>query len=201
MNCLDRAIRAPASEWLPFGADTDSFRTQAVEKSIFAYSMGRRHEPLHQALVQYCTERGLEYRVTTGGEIANSQELVQLVARSKYFVVTPPNLDNPGRTGRFSPLTMRYLEGIAAGTRLLGVVPQSGEFDELLPRDAIFEVAPDGSDLAERLDFDQRRWIEAQACVARARDTVLAQHSWRRRAEQIYRRLRDGSPTGWTSSS
>jgi len=49
---------------------------------------------------------------------------------------------------------MRYLEGIAAETRLLGVVPRSGEFDELLPRDAILEVAPDGSDLAERLDFE-----------------------------------------------
>jgi hypothetical protein len=186
-------------EWLPFGVDTNSFHTQAVEKSIFAYWMGRRYEPLHQALFRYCNERGLDYRVSTGGEIAEPKELGQLVARSKYFVVTPTNLDNPARTGRFSPLVMRYLEGIAAGTRLLGVVPQSGEFDQLLPRDAILEVASDGRDLAERLDFDQRRWAEAQTCVARAQEVVLAAHSWHRRAEQIYQRLGNGSPTGWTS--
>jgi Glycosyl transferases group 1 len=179
-------------DWLPFGVDTDSFQPTAGDKTIFAYWMGRRYEPLHQALLKYCTERGLQYRSTSGGEIAGPVELGRLVARSKYFVVTPPNLDNPARTGRFSPLTMRYLEGIAAGTRLLGVVPQSIEFDELLPRDAILEVAPDGSDLAERLEYDQSRWSEAQTCVARARDTVVAQHSWRRRAEQIYRKLRDG---------
>jgi glycosyltransferase involved in cell wall biosynthesis len=186
-------------EWLPFGVDTDSFQPAASDKTIFAYWMGRRYQPLHQALLKYCTERALEYRVTSGGEIASPTELGRLVARSRYFVVTPTNLDSPARSGRFSPLVMRYLEGIAAGTRLLGVVPQSGEFDELLPRDAILEVAPDGSDLAERLDFDQRHWSEAQTCVARARDAVRTQHSWRRRAEQIYRRLRDGSPTGWTS--
>ena len=179
-------------EWLPFGVDTDTFRAQAVEKNIFAYWMGRRHEPVHEALLRYCNERGLEYRITTGGEIADPKELAQLVARSKYFVVTPPNLDNPTRTGRFSPLTMRYFEGIAAGTRLLGVVPQSGEFEQLLPRDAILEVGSDGRDLAERLDFDQRRWTEASTCVARAQEIVLAEHSWRRRAEQIYLRLRDG---------
>src|SRR5271165_7124518 len=71
-------------EWLPFGVDTESYQIPAIDKGIFAYWMGRRHEPLHQALLKYCANRGLEYRTTTGGEIADSMELVRLIARSKY---------------------------------------------------------------------------------------------------------------------
>ena len=81
--------------------------------------------------------------------------LGRLVGRSRYFVVTPPDIDNPSRTGGYSPLVMRYLEGLAAGTRLLGVLPRSGEFEQLLPRDSICEVDPCGSDLAEKLDADR----------------------------------------------
>lgn len=49
---------------------------------------------------------------------------------------------------------MLYFEGVASGARLLGVLPKSGEYEDLLPRSAICEVATDGSDLAEKLDTD-----------------------------------------------
>src|SRR5713101_5043879 len=51
-------------EWLPFGVDTEVFDSVSGERPIFAYSMGRRYEPLHQAMIQYCARRGLEYRFT-----------------------------------------------------------------------------------------------------------------------------------------
>ena len=51
---------------------------------------------------------------------------------------------------------MRYLEGLSAGARLLGVLPGSGEYEDLLSLDAILQVAPDGSDLAEKLDADRK---------------------------------------------
>ena len=40
--------------WLPFGAHTDVFYPRKEQKSIFAFWMGRRHEPLHRALLAYC---------------------------------------------------------------------------------------------------------------------------------------------------
>jgi hypothetical protein len=172
-------------EWLPFGVDTDVFTDDGTERDIFAYWMGRRYEPLHQALSAYCAERGLEYRQTVGGEVTSPADLGRLVARSRYFVVTPPDLDDPARTGGFSPLVMRYLEGLAAGARLLGVLPRSGEYEALLPREAILEVAPDGSDLAARLDADRDDGGSVDA-VRAAREIVRRDHSWRRRAEQIY---------------
>jgi hypothetical protein len=184
-------------EWLPFGVDTDVFTSVPGERPIFAYWMGRRYEPLHQAMIRYCSERGLEYRYTRqGGEVRDPYELGRIVGSSRYFLVAPPDLGNPSRTGGFSPFVMRYLEGLSSGARLLGVLPGSGEYERLLPLDAILQVAPDGSDLAVKLDAD-RKDTDAAAAVERARIMVRQQHSWSRRAEQIFRRLSVGEPTGF----
>lgn len=186
---LKRRFPRGRFEWLPFGADTDVFQPGTGERDIFAYWMGRRHKALHRALLRYCDERGLQYRYTTAsGEFREPKELGRMVARCRYFVVTPPDIDNPARTGGYSPLVMRYLEGLAAGARLLGVLPRSGEFQDLLPRDAICEVAPDGSDLAEKLDADVHN-AEGWRAVERAGELVRREHSWRRRAEQIHEAL------------
>jgi len=180
-------------EWLPFGVATDVFaEVSEMERDIFAYWMGRRHEALHRALLSYCLERGLKYYYTRrGGEISVPHELGRLVARSRYFVVTPPDLSNSGRTGGFSPLVMRYMEGLSAGARLLGVLPKSGEYEALLPPEAMLLVRADGSDLATRLDEDTDN-DAGWAAVRRGRDLVRERHSWSCRAEYIHQRLANG---------
>jgi hypothetical protein len=185
------SLRFPSGkfEWLPFGVDQGCFDSVRGKRDVFAYWMGRRYEPLHRAMLQYCESRGLEYRFTkTPGEFTDPARLGELVGRSQYFLVTPPDLDNPIRTGGFSPFVMRYLEGLSAGARLIGVLPKSGEYERLLPRDAMLEVAPDGSDLSEKLDADLAD-PNARNAVERARLFVREHHSWARRAEQIYDRL------------
>jgi hypothetical protein len=87
---------------------------------------------------------------------------------------------------------MRYLEGLAAGTRLLGVLPRSGEYEALLPTDAICQVAPDGSDLAERLQEDGGN-PNAQRAVDAAGAFVRKYHSWQWRTEQIINYLANGT--------
>ena len=178
--------------WLPFGAHTDIFYPRKEEKSIFAFWMGRRHEPLHQALLAYCEARGLRYVYSKNGGLS-TEELGRLTSSAQYFVVTPPDLDNPRRTGGFSPLVMRYFEGLSAGTRLLGVLPRSGEYEAILPRDAFCEVAPDGSDLAQRLDEDRSN-PDAQRAVDAAGAFVREHHSWRRRGRAGFRPSRQLAP-------
>jgi hypothetical protein len=85
---------------------------------------------------------------------------------------------------------MRYLEGLAAGTRLLGILPRSGEYEALLPTEAICQVAPDGSDLAERLQEDSEN-PDAQRAVDAAGAFVRKYHSWQWRAEQINNYVED----------
>jgi hypothetical protein len=184
---LRRRFALAKFEWLPYSADTRVFYPRAGEKSIFAFWMGRRHEPLHQALIAYCEARDLPYVYSNDGR-HSADDLGRLTSSAQYFVVTPPDVQ---RSGGFSPIVMRYFEGLAAGTRLLGVLPASGEYESLLPTDAICQVALDGSDLSERLDqdakTDHRKELEA-ACAL-----VHERHSWRRRAQQIYDHLAHGA--------
>jgi hypothetical protein len=198
---LSRRFPSVRFEWMPFGCDPDVFKPTTAARDVFAYWMGRRHEPLHQAMLRYCEKRNLTYRYTRqGGEFKNPADLGALVGRCEYFLVTPPDLDNPTKTGGFSPFVMRYLEGLSAGARLLGVLPRSGEYDALLPRDAILEVAADGSDLAEKLDADRFN-DGARAAVQSASALVRKHHSWKRRAEQIYDVLKTGRSADFSSVS
>ena len=160
-------------------------------KSIFAFWLGRRYEPLHQALLAYCETRGLRYVYSKDGGLT-TEEIGQLASSAQYFVATPPDLDDPKRTGGFSPLVMRYFEGLAAGTRILGVMPRSGEYKSILPTDAFCQVSPDGSDLARRLDEDRSN-PDNQRAVDAACAFVREHHSWRRRAEQVFNHLANGA--------
>jgi Glycosyl transferases group 1 len=188
---LERRFPLAKFVWLPFGAHTDTFYPRKDDKSVFAFWMGRRHEPLHRALLAYCEARGLRYVYSNDGRFS-TEELGRLTSSAQYFVATPPDLDNAGRTGGFSPLVMRYFEGLAAGTRLLGVLPRSGEYEAILPTDALCQVSPDGSDLAERLDEDRSN-PNNQRTVDAASEFVREHHSWRRRGEQVFNHLANGA--------
>jgi glycosyltransferase involved in cell wall biosynthesis len=197
---LSRRYHGTRFEWLPFGYDASAFRDLGLERDIFAYWMGRRYEPLHRSLEAYCLERGLDYRYTKqGGEFPDPHDLNRVIARSRYFVVTPPNLDNPERTGGYSPMMMRYLEGLGSGARLLGVLPNQAEYELMLPKTAVVRCAPDGSDLAEVLDRDaadpQTEEKRRYACAR-----VVNEHRWERRAETIHTRLSELVSTGGTVS-
>jgi glycosyl transferase family 1 len=200
---LELARRYPKTrfEWLPFGYDTGVFRDLGLERDIFAYWMGRRYEPLHARLESYCAERGLNYRYTKrGGEFPNPHDLNRVIARSRYFVVTPPNLDNPARTGRYSPMMMRYLEGLGSGARLLGVLPNREEYELMLPMDAIVRCAPDGSDLEQALDRDFADPLAEEKRRA-AHRLVAEEHGWERRAETIHARMLDVVANGGAAAA
>lgn len=172
--------------YLPFAADTAVFRPSGAERDVDIYWMGRRSEPLHRAIADFCEKEGLVYLFReNSGFIDNPADLGKLVARSRYFVVTPPD---PSRSGGFSPLVMRYLEGLAAGSRLLGTLPASGEFEALLPREAILEVAADGSDFAAKYRADQDNSAGWKA-TRRATEIVQAEHGWDARARTILSEL------------
>ena len=176
-------------EWLPSGFSAQVFRDQGLERDVYAFWMGRRHAPLHEALVAHCKDRGLDYEyLEPPGRPIPLDELSRLSSRARYFLALPPDIEDPVRTGGTSPLTSRYLEGVGAGCRLLGMRPRSGEFELLLPDDAIVECAPDGSDLSVVLDeADSDPGFEAKSADTCA--FAHREHTWERRAEDVYGRL------------
>jgi hypothetical protein len=174
-------------EWLPPGFSREVFRDRGLARDIDVLWIGRRHPLLHEALLRVCDENGFTYRYSRHGrDPATTQEVSELVARARYFVATPPGPDK--RVGSFNPFTMRYLEGPGGGARLLGVLPRSGEFQDLIPMDAIVECSPDGSNLPAVLaeaDADPR-WEEKRVG---ARDLVHERHGWEKRARHIFERV------------
>ena len=73
MDELKRRFPLAKFVWLPFGAHTDVFYPRKEEKSIFAFWLGRRYEPLHQALLAYCEPRGLRYVYSKDGGLTTEQ--------------------------------------------------------------------------------------------------------------------------------
>ena len=95
---LERRFPLAKFVWLPFGADTNIFYPRKEEKSIFAFWMGRRHEPLHQALLAYCEARGLSYVYSKDGGLT-TEELGRLTSSAQYFVATHPISTTPSEPG------------------------------------------------------------------------------------------------------
>lgn len=177
--------------WLPHAGNTDIFYPRKEGKPNFAFYMGRRHEPLHRALLKYCEARGLKY--VYSDQFLFGEELGRAASSAQYFVASPREVIDRKTKTAFSPLSPRYFEGLAAGTRLLGAIPASGEYHALLPTEAICEVRLDGSDLAERLDQDRQN-PGNQRAVDAAAALVREHHSWRRRGQQVYGYLQHGGP-------
>jgi hypothetical protein len=186
VEAIKRTSPETPIEWLPPGFSRGVFRDLGLPRDIDILWVGRRHPPLHAALLRFSDETGYTYRYSHHPrDPATSEELSQLVARARYYVVTPPG---PDRVGEFNPISVRYLEGLGAGARLLGVVPRSGEFQDLLPMEAIVACAPDGSDLptvVAEADADPQ-WEEKRVA---ARDLVHERHGWDQRAQHIYERV------------
>lgn len=172
--------------WLPVCVDTDVFRDLGLERDIDFFWIGRRDEALHEALLAYCARRGLSYRYSKHEhDPPTREELSQLAARTRYFVATPPNLTNAERTGGFSPLTPRYLEGPAAGARVIGIPCLESDLEYYLPGGGFIRCAPDGSDLAEVLEAAESD-PDWELHRTRTRDRVVHEHSWEQRACHIY---------------
>ena len=184
-EAFEELRRIPGGEryrYIPYAADTEVFRDRGLDRDIDILWMGRRCAPLHEAILAFAQNSGLVYRFRENTGVLNDpEELGTLVSRARYFVVTPPDEE---RSGGFSPLVMRYLEGLASGCRLVGTLPLSGEFEAILPRESILEVSDDGSDFAAKFGADQldRSGWDATAHASRI---VRKKHGWDSRAATI----------------
>jgi hypothetical protein len=171
------------------GYNESGFRDLELTRDIDVFWMGRRDEKLHTALLDLAQHGRITYEyVEPPDRPIPMEELNRIMCRSRYFVVTPPDVSDRKRTGSFSPLTSRYLEGAACGARLLGIAPRSGELEYALGGSAIVECALDGSDLEEVLDRADSEDFEGERL--HLRNVARDRHTWQRRADEIYYELR-----------
>jgi hypothetical protein len=184
--------------FLPAGNDTIRFSPlpHPPVRSIDVYTIGRRWEGIHQALLGAASKGELFYVHDTFHDMArmepidyrqHRQLLANMAKRSRYFLASPAKADDPQETRGVVEIGHRYFEGAAAGAVMIGQAADSEAFRQLFSwPDAVVEIRQDGSDtlrvLAD-LDADQER----VAAISR-RNAVesLLRHDWLHRWKSIF---------------
>lgn len=205
---LARTTRAHCS-FLPVATDclaAAPYPTQPA-RHVDIYSFGNRSEAVHQRLLELTRRRGWLYLydslASTDSRVKNWGEhrllLANIIKRSRYFIAFSPAALAYAKAAKVAGeevVAGRFFEGAAGGAIVLGAAPRCPEFDACFPwPNAVTEVSPDGSDVAEVIDR-----LDASPRLAEAirRDNMigcLRRHDWAHRWEHILSALGiDASP-------
>ena len=158
-------------------------------RAIDVLSIGRRSEPVHQALRRLAATRNFFYMYDTLpsalirpiSPIEHREMLACAARRSRLFITYPAKFGDNETQGQ-SEAGARYFEGTAAGAVLLGQAPTALTFSRDFPwPDAVVELNPDGSDVIDVVSELSRRPDELARIGARNAVTALRQHDWAHR--------------------
>jgi hypothetical protein len=189
------AIDKPC-HYVPGGVDTLRFSPypNPPKRSVDVYSIGRRWEGIHLALVSLARAGQLFYLFDTlqggGSPVRNHSEHRELYAsvakRSNFFLVAPAKMDLQEVTGGQVEVPFRYYEGAAAGCVMIGQALDCEPFRRMFGwENAVIEVQPDGSDVTQVLS----RLLADPELVAHISQTnaaeALLRHDWVYRWKQI----------------
>jgi glycosyltransferase involved in cell wall biosynthesis len=176
---------------LPLAVDAVRFSPfpSPPARVIDVLSVGRRSEPLHQALRSLARSRGHYYvfdtipgRHVVPARPAEHREMFASQAkRSRLFVAYPAKFGDQENRG-LAEVGARYYEAAAAGAIPVGQAPTSPAFHEEFPfPDAVLEIGPDAEEGAERIGELLAR-PEALALMS-SRNAVhaLRHHDWAHR--------------------
>lgn len=181
--------------WLPGAVDTARFNpyTDKCSRVVDVYSVGRRCEGVHQALLAAVNGRGIFYVYDTfltasDKDVSDHRQHRELYAniakRSQYFLVAPGKFDEMKNQ---TEVGYRYFEGAAAGAILLGQSPNSQAFRELFDwPEAVVEVNADGSDVLEVLENLAAQPERSAVMRCRNSSQALLRHDWVHRWKRIY---------------
>jgi hypothetical protein len=182
--------------FLPPGVDALLFSPfpQCPQRSIDVYSIGRRSERTHQALIEMSAESGLFYLhdSVAGNKAVDSNQhrtlFANIAKRSRYFVVNPGLIDRPDKTNNQSEIGNRYFEGAASGTVMIGERPRTHAFEEYFDwPDAVVHLEY-GSSAVDRVISELDRDLQRQERIRRTNVVQsLLRHDWIYRWEAILR--------------
>ncbi len=176
--------------WIPLSADFRIFKPREEKKTRMFMQMGRRNDVLHEKILAYLKEHGLEdnrdnyvYRHDRDEMIfPDIHELAKEVNRTKYFVCVPKSYENFKRTGAISETICRYYEAMASKTMIIGMKPDT--FDELFPYKAMISFN-NNEDFNEAIDYYENHRDEYNEILDKNYDYVMEHHTWGNRIHQI----------------
>jgi hypothetical protein len=187
-----------ACHWVPGGVDALRFSPYPVppQRVVDVYSVGRRWDGIHAALLELASRKQIFYVHDTLQDVTsmrpiNDQQHRELYAnvakRSRYFVVAPAKMNVPDHTEGESEVGYRYFEGVASGAVMIGQAPNCEHYEELFGwPDALVPIRPDGSDLSHVLaSLDAMPARTAEIGRRNAAEGLL-RHDWVHRWRTIW---------------
>jgi hypothetical protein len=186
-------LRRPCS-FLPLAVDALRFAPwpQPPSRVIDYYSMGRRSEVTHKALLRLAEEKNRFYFFDSAVRSAwndcfdHRRLLASLLQRTRFLLAHKPSLRTDQAIGADDALTARLFEGAAAGAVMIGTPPSCPDFDEHFDwQDAVIPAPFDCSDIGGLLDSLESR----PERLARVRQNNIVQcllrHDWSYRWQRI----------------
>jgi hypothetical protein len=197
VDALSDAIGRPC-RWLPDAIDTLRFTPypNPPARVIDVYSIGRRREEIHRALLEAAERADMFYVYDTfGGSMSDVLNYRQhrdffsnMAKRSRFFVVAPAKVGRSEETGGQVEIGARYYEGASAGTVMIGRAPECEAFQELFPwKDAVISLQGDGSDVIKALSSLEAEPERISAISRRNAVEALLRHDWVYRWKEILR--------------
>ena len=198
VSALSQAANRPC-HWLPRGIDALQFSPfpDPPARVIDVYSIGRRHEGVHRELLKAAAPGRLFYVYDTLNNIAATEVydyrqhrnlFANIAKRSQYFIVAAAKMDSSVETRGQIEVGARYYEGAAAGTVMIGEVPDCEAYRELFGwPEAVIQIQPDGSDVMAVLS-DIGSDPQRMAAISRrnVKETLL-HHDWVYRWNEMFR--------------
>lgn len=190
VDAIRKIVSKPCHR-LPHAADVLRFTPFLIPstRKIDVLSIGRRCEPVHQALRRLSATRDFFYVYDTLPSLLvrpsnpiEHREMLASTAKMSHFFVTYPAKFGDKETHGQSEVGARYFEGTAAGAVLLGQTPTALTFRRDFPwPDALVELKTDGSDAVDVVTDLRRRPDELTRIGIRNAVAALRRHDWAHR--------------------
>jgi len=173
VQALQKAIGKPVFYHL-FGVDAILFcpYPEPPERSIDIYSMGRRSQITHEALLELSAKKGLFYLYDTFENMRSPcmeqhrSLSANLIKRSRYFISNASKMNSQDKTKGQIEIGPRFVEGAAGGTIMIGEPPANDMFPVHFNwPDVVMPTTYDNPDIGELiadLDSDPDRLEQAR---------------------------------------
>jgi hypothetical protein len=181
---------------VPAGVDAIRFSPypESPDRRVDVYSVGRKRDSVHQALLKQAAGDGLFYvydTLQTGESQAPDHRdhrnlYANTAKRSRFFTVAPGKMNAPQETQGQVEVGFRYYEGSAAGTVMIGQAPDCQVFREMFDwPDVVIEIKADGSDVGDVLSNLIAQPEKVQQIGRRNAKCALLRHDWAYRWARI----------------
>jgi hypothetical protein len=184
----------PKCAFLPPGVDAIRFCPYPTvpQRSIDVYSIGRRSETTHRALLKMAEDKEMFYLHDSiaANQVLDAKEhrilFANIAKRSRYFIVNPGCIDRPEIRGNQMEIGNRYFEGAASGTMMLGERPNDAVFKKLFDwPDALIYLPYDCADVVDVMGAIEADPERQDRIRRRNVKEALMRHDWAYRWETI----------------